>query len=110
MTRGCIHKQASLVVLTCAIFVSGIASAESLRCGKWVVSEQATKDELVKKCGQPNSRNVTRDDVVAQNPNGARVKTGVKVTERWIYQSSSRALPMAVVFVDNKIVSIERAD
>jgi hypothetical protein len=39
------------------------------------------------------------------------VKTGLQtVKERWIYQPSSRALPMAVQIVDGKIISITRAD
>lgn len=87
------------------------ASADSMRCGKWVVSESVTVDELVSKCGQPRSKDITKDDVYMTNVNGMRVKTDrVTVTERWIYQPSSRALPMVVVIVDGKIVSLTRAD
>jgi hypothetical protein len=108
MGRG-IHNYVSLAILACVTLLADVASADSLRCGKWVLNESPTKDELLKKCGEPKSRDVTQEDVVAQNPSGARVKTGVKTTERWIYQPSSRSLPMAVVIVDEKIVSIERA-
>lgn len=90
---------------------AGVASADSMRCGKWVVNESVTLDELVSKCGQPRSREVTKDDVYATNSNGRRVKTGqVTVKERWIYQPSSSTLPMAVSIVDGKIVSLTRAD
>jgi hypothetical protein len=82
-----------------------------MRCGKWVVSEAVTVDELLSKCGQPKSREVTRDDVYMTNVNGRRVKTGdVTVTERWIYQASASALPMAVTIMDGKIVSLTRTD
>ena len=82
-----------------------------MRCGKWVVNESASVSELLSKCGEPQSRDVTKDDVYMTNVNGARVKTGnVTVTERWIYQPSSQTLPMAVVIVDGKIVSLTRAD
>ena len=88
-----------------------MAGADSMRCGKWVVSESVTVAELLNKCGQPRSKEVTKDDVYATNPNGLRVKTDkVTVTERWIYQPSSRALPMAVVIVDGRVVSMTRAD
>lgn len=91
--------------------VSNTAQADSMRCGKWIVNESATRDELLSKCGQPQSREVTQEDAYAVNPRGARVKTGaVKVTERWIYKPTPGTLPMAVVIVDGKIVSLTRAD
>jgi hypothetical protein len=93
-----------------ALAAPGVAGADSMRCGKWVVNESVTVDELLKKCGEPQSRDVTHDDVYMTNMNGMRVKTGkVTVTERWMYRASPRALPMAVVVVDGKIVSITRA-
>jgi len=111
MSRGGIPKSVLFVVLAGATLTGGVAGAESMRCGKWVVTEAATKNELLSKCGQPQSRDVTREEVSAVNPSGARVKTGaIKVTERWIYQPSTQALPMAVLIVDNKIVSLQRAD
>jgi hypothetical protein len=94
-----------------ALASSAAAHADSLRCGNKIVSESATLDELVKKCGQPQDRNVEKEDVFAINPNGARVKTGAQtVKERWIYRPTPGALPMAVQIVDGKIVSIARAD
>lgn len=88
-----------------------VASADSMRCGKWVVSESVTVGELLSKCGEPQSRDITTDDVYITNANGMRVKTGRQtVTERWIYRNSSRSLPMAVVIMDGKIVSLTRAD
>lgn len=82
-----------------------------MRCGKWVVSDSVTVDELLNKCGQPQSRDVTKDDAYLTNVNGRRVKTGkVTVTERWIYRNSTRSLPMVVIIVDGKIASLTRAD
>jgi hypothetical protein len=111
MSRGGIPKNVLFAILAGATFAGGVAGADSMRCGKWVVTEAATKDELLSKCGQPQSRDVTREEVTAINPSGARVKTGAfTVTERWIYQPTTQALPMAVLIVDNKIVSLQRAD
>jgi hypothetical protein len=90
---------------------AGAVHADSMRCGKYIVSESVTLDELVTKCGQPKTRSVTKEDQYSLNPNGARVKTGLQtVKELWIYRPSNRALPMAVQIVDGKIVSITRAD
>ena len=99
------------LVLLAALAAPHVAGADAMRCGKWVVNESATVDELLSKCGSPKSRDVTKDDVYVTNVNGLRVKTGqVTVTERWIYQASASALPMAVVVLDGKIVSLTRAE
>lgn len=99
------------LICLAALAAPVVAGADSMRCGKWVVSDSVTVDELLKKCGEPQSRDVTKDDVYMNTVNGGRVKTGNQtVTERWIYRASSRSLPMAVVIVDGKIVSLTRAD
>jgi hypothetical protein len=86
------------------------ASAGSMRCGKWVVSETASTAEILEKCGEPQQKDVSKEDVVSKNTAGYFNKVGVKVTERWRYQASNRALPMLVTIVDGKVVSIERTE
>lgn len=95
---------ASLLLLPLA------ASAESMRCGKWVVSETASTAEILEKCGEPQKKDVAREDIYARNALGNTNKVGVKVTERWRYQASPRQLPMLVTVVDGKVVSIERTE
>jgi hypothetical protein len=111
MRRGFLISYLLLPVATCAALGAAPAAADSMRCGKWVVSEATTKDELLKKCGEPQSREVSSEDVWALNPAGARVKTeAVTVTERWIYRPTPGTLPMQVVIIDDKVVSLQRAD
>ena len=86
------------------------ASAESMRCGKWVVSETSAAAEILEKCGEPQQKDVAREDVLGKNTLGNPIKLGVKITERWRYQASNRMLPMLVTIVDGKVVSIERTD
>jgi hypothetical protein len=94
-----------------ALSSSALVQADSMRCGNKLVNESVTLAELIQKCGQPQDRKIKKEDQYAINPNGARVKTGLQtVKERWIYQPSPGALPMAVLIVDGKIVSISRAD
>ena len=95
---------ASLLILPLA------ASAESMRCGKWVVSETASTAEILEKCGEPQKKDVAHEDVYVRNTLGNTNKVGVKVTERWRYQASNRVLPMLVTIVDGKVVSIARAE
>ena len=100
--------------LTVMLFVLSIvpftASSESMRCGKWVVNETSAVAEILEKCGEPQKKDVSHEDVYARNALGNTNKIGVKVTERWRYQSSNRALPMLVTIVDGKVISIERTD
>lgn len=93
---------ASLVLVPLA------ASAEPMRCGKWVVNETAGIAEILEKCGEPQKKDVSHEDVYARNTLGGKTKVGVQVTERWRYQASNRVLPMLVTIVDGQVVSIER--
>jgi hypothetical protein len=86
------------------------ASAESMRCDKWVISETTSAAEILEKCGEPQKKDISHEDVYARNSLGNTNKIGVKVTERWRYQSSNRVLPMLVTIVDGKVVSIERTE
>lgn len=86
-----------------------VAAAESFRCGKWIVNNETTLDELVQKCGSPTSRESKTEDVLVRNRNnGLMVKTGETTTERWTYDRGSGKIPMVVVIVDGRIKSIEQ--
>jgi hypothetical protein len=98
----------AVVLVSCGLPLA--ASAESMRCGKWVVSETSSAAEILEKCGEPQQKDVSREDVYARNTLGGTNKVGVKVTERWRYQASNRVLPMLVTIVDGKVVSIERTE
>jgi Protein of unknown function (DUF2845) len=86
------------------------ASAESMRCGKWIVNESMTSDEILQKCGEPQKKDVSKQDVFSKNPAGYSTKRGEQVIERWYYKPSSGSLTMMVKLMDGKVVSIERAD
>lgn len=87
-----------------------VASADSMRCGQSIVNEENTPSEVLNKCGEPQHKDVSTQDIIVRNPAGYTRKTGVQVTERWYYQRSSQALPMLVTIVDGKVKSIERAE
>ena len=102
-------RQLAVMLVVLAILPLA-ASAESMRCGKWVVNETSAVAEILEKCGEPQKKDVSHEDVYARNGLGNTNKIGVKVTERWRYQASNRMLPMLVTIVDGKIVSIERTE
>jgi hypothetical protein len=94
---------------TAALAVSDARADESFRCGKWIASSDMTVQDLLAKCGPPDSRARSTEDVMARNPNtGLMFKTGETSTETWIYERGTTAAPMVVTIVDGRIKSIER--
>ena len=85
------------------------ASAESMRCGKWVVNEESTPAEIIEKCGAPLEREQSTEDVFGKNPAGYRFKTGTTTTERWYYQQGTGSFRMQVTIVDGDVKHIDRA-
>jgi hypothetical protein len=82
-----------------------------MRCGQSLVSESSSVAEVLQKCGEPQEKTSTTEDVLAVNPAGHPYKTGATTTrEKWFYQRSSRSLRMVVIIVDGVVKRIERAD
>ena len=111
MSRSRLGRGTAGAIVFAALLTSASAMADSMRCGTYIVNESATVNELLSKCGEPQSRDVSKEEQFAVNPNGARYKTGgFTVRERWIYKPSPGKLPMAVSIVDGKITSLTRVD
>jgi len=88
-----------------------MATAETFRCGKWIISPDMTPSELTSKCGPPTSHDSRTEDIKARNRNnGLLIKTGETTTETWIYDRGPQAAPMVVIIVDGRIKSIERQE
>ena len=100
----------SIIVFVVFISLPLVSFADSMRCGQHVVNEETVLAELLQKCGEPQTKDVSTEDVISRNPAGFTRKVGTQVTERWHYQRSSASLPMVVTVVDGKIKSIARAE
>jgi len=83
-----------------------LARAETMRCGSWVVSPDTTIEDLLKKCGPPTTKQITREDVRARGAAGS-FKVGESVTEKWIYDRGSLSFTMVVTIIDGEVKSIE---
>ena len=94
------------VTTICALLalVPGVSAADgTFRCGSWLVSADSSVADLLKKCGQPSSREVSTSDV--HNQYG--IKVGTSTTEVWRYDRGTVAQPMVVTIVDGQVQSIE---
>lgn len=95
-------------MLMSGLGLASVAHAESMRCGKWVVNEEASAAEILQKCGEPKSRETRTEEVSGRNALGNPIKLGTTTIERWLYQAPG-GLPRVVTVVDGKVKSIERS-
>jgi hypothetical protein len=97
------HVMRYLSVVLVVLNVSPCLAGEQFRCGQWVVSEDISVAELIKKCGEPTRKTSNTEDVFATNLNGIRVPVGTTTTEVWTYDRGTRLLPMIVTIVDGEL-------
>ena len=90
------------------VLAQAAAADESMRCGNWLVSVPVTVDDLLSKCGEPATKDVSTQDVRSAARGGASRMMGTTTTEKWTYQPDSQSLPMVVTIVDGKVTRIER--
>src|SRR5262245_16352572 len=98
-----------IIVAAILLVLPLAASAETFRCGKWIISQDITREELLQKCGTPTTRDSRVEDVRAPNVyTGGNNKIGETVIETWTYDLGSGRSPMVVTVIDGKIKKIER--
>jgi mannose/cellobiose epimerase-like protein (N-acyl-D-glucosamine 2-epimerase family) len=100
------------ILAIAALAACSAQASETMRCGKWVVDNTATLEELVRKCGEPASKESKTEEIRRRNGYGSNshsTAVGTTTTERWLYQRSSRALRMVVTIQDGKVESIDKA-
>ena len=95
-----------LTAAVCALLLlaPAMAMADGLfRCGSWLVSADMPAAELLKKCGEPTSR----DSSTQPFYNSHGVAVGTTTTEVWHYDRGSTSAPMVVTVVEGRIQSIQ---
>jgi len=98
-------------IAAAAMLLPLAASADTFRCGKWLITSEITLQELTQKCGAPTSRESKTEDIKVKNRNnGLMLKAGETTTEKWTFDRGTGAVPMVVVIVDGRIKSIERLE
>jgi hypothetical protein len=98
------------LALTAALLALPLAvSAESFRCGKWIVSADLAPEEILQKCGEPTARASATEDVLVRNQFGLMVKVGETTKETWTY-ARGKDPSMVVVIVDGRVKSLERQE
>lgn len=112
------------------MWVATWAQADTMRCGRYVVSEGMSPYEVASKCGDPVYRDVVREVVTVVVNKQARVQTlgaddqplspGVAVTsqeqaplyrdiDRWTYHLGAGTLLREVDFYNGEVIRIRTA-
>ena len=96
-------------LIAVSALVPATSSAETFRCGKWIIDQDTTLEDLLHKCGTPASRASRVEDVRAPNVyTGGNTKVGETVIETWVYELGAGKSPMVVTIVDGQVKKIER--
>jgi Protein of unknown function (DUF2845) len=92
------------IIFALLVVLPSVCRADGFfRCGNSLVSADLSVAELVKKCGQPSSKEVSTHDVYKR---GVRVGLST-TTEIWRYDRGYSAAPMIVTILDGRIQSIK---
>jgi len=89
-----------IACLLVTLVFSGLAGADSFRCGRKVIRTGDSPGDLLQKCGAPRYKDRGYENMRTQ---GSQKKVSV---ERWYYKKSSRRLEQIVVIHKGRIIAI----
>jgi len=101
-------KTANLIPGALLLVATTVHADETFRCGQWIANSDMSVSELLSKCGQPDDRQSSTEDVMVRNKHGLMQKTGETRIETWTWDRGPNAAPMVATIVDGRIKSIER--
>jgi len=85
----------------------GRATADTLRCGSYLIQEGDDVFSVVAKCGEPTQRVAITEPVYASSAGGGSFPTGeIARTELWRYDRGSGSFPAIIRIADGVVQSI----
>jgi len=111
-----------MTLLLFSHFFPGIVSAESMRCGKRVISTGATKAKVLVTCGEPILREVVQTKGSEQTEGEIRnlgfgrsefsfsTDSSITKVEIWTYKLGENQFLRILTFEGSKLVSIKLGD
>jgi len=96
------------ILLSVAVTIAVPAAADdSLRCGTALVTLDMVMNEVLARCGEPQSKSAEDVPVKARARTGAVNTVGTTRIERWTYDRGYGQLPALLTFEHGKLKSIE---
>ena len=98
-----------LAVAVSVVWVPVAAQAAALRCGTALVSDGASKSDVVAKCGEPIAKESrTESEEVKERDGDTSTKRVVNKTfEEWTYNFGPNRLMQVVVFENGKLIDVK---
>jgi hypothetical protein len=95
------------LILMMAVVPFTAATANTLRCGSYLIQEGDDAFSVIDKCGAPTKTMTIAAPVYASAAGGGTYPTGVIAnTELWRYDRGSRSFPVIITVVDGVVQSI----
>jgi hypothetical protein len=91
-------------------FSPGTSAADTFRCGPSIIDTGMIAAEVVAKCGEPNSREVTSEPIRARRPNGSTYIVGTTSRELWIFERDPGQFRAHLTFEQGRLTKIELLD
>ena len=106
--RVVLTRQLMLAALAAAWLLQAVpAHAQSMRCGNSLIEPGATMSEVLKKCGEPQSRMQITEPVRARRPNGTTYVVGTTTSEVWRYDRGYGKFPVLLTFAEGTLERME---
>jgi hypothetical protein len=83
------------------------AAADTLRCGSSLVQVGDPLETVLKKCGEPTSRQTITEPVWARGLNGNVYQTGTTESQVWRYDRGPRKFPARLKIAEGVVQSID---
>ena len=94
-------------VFMALVFPYTSATAQTLRCGSYLIQVGDDAFSVIAKCGNPTQRTTLSEPVYASSADGGTYPTGVVAnTELWRYDRGSGSFPVIMKIVDGHVQSI----
>src|SRR4029077_2270500 len=95
------------VLMVSLVFPYSSATADTLRCGSYLIQIGDDAFSVIAKCGKPTERMTISEPVYAGSGEGGIFPTGaVALTELWHYVRGSGQFPVIIKISDGVVQSI----
>jgi hypothetical protein len=102
-----VYARALLTLLLTLSSASALAGDDTFRCGSKLIDSTASREIVLKHCGEPTSKTSEEIPQYGRYPNGNTYVNGTIRVETWTYDRGSSSFPAILRFEDDKLVSIE---
>lgn len=96
-----------LIVTACALFAARADAREVFRCNGSIIETGLTIPEVLARCGEPESRDVSTVPIRARSLYGASYVVGTATLEYWVYTRRGGQFPAFLTFDQGRLRDIE---